>query len=148
MEIGYTALTDFQKEPNLIRIILSKTSHSTIIENIKNSKKRAPIKKFNIHMDNCKIHNGVKSMTFLQVLKLDRVPHLAYSPEVSPCDFWIFGKCKNLLEEREISSQDELINEINQLLGDITFEELQSVFDEWIERLKFVIMNNGEYINK
>lgn len=99
-------------------------------------------------MDNCKIHNGVKSMTFLQAQKLDRVLHLAYSPHVSPCDFCLFGKCKNLLEEKEISSQDELINEINQLFNDISFEELQSIFDEWIERLKLVIMNNGEYINK
>lgn len=89
---------------------------STIMENIKNSKKRAPIKKFNIHMDNCKIHNGVKSMTFLQAQKLDRVLHPAYSPDVSPCDFWLFGKCKNLLEEKEISSQDKLINEIISLL--------------------------------
>lgn len=121
---------------------------STIVENIKNSKNRTSIKLFEIHMDNCKIHNGSKSKTFLQIKKLNRVPHPAYSPDISPCDFWLFGKCKNLLEEKEISSQDELINEIDQLFDDITFEELQSVFDEWIERLKLVIMNNGEYINK
>ena len=45
-------------------------------------------------------------------------------------------------------NQDELINEINQFLDDITFEEPQSVFNEWIERSEFIIMNNGEYINK
>ena len=50
---------------------------STIIENIKNSTKRTSIKKFDIHMDNCKVHNGVKSKTFLQAQKLDRVPHPA-----------------------------------------------------------------------
>lgn len=102
---------------------------STIVETIRSNKKKAPMKKFHVHMDNSKVHNGFKSVDFLKEARLKR-PHPAYSPDISPCDFWLFARCKNLLEEKEILNDEELINEIQNFIDELTFEELQSVFNE------------------
>mgnify|MGYP001073832873 CR=1 FL=1 len=121
---------------------------SKIVKTIKTNKKKSPMKKFHVHMDNSKVHNGFKSVDFLNEARLKRTPHPAYSPDISPCDFWLFARCKNLLEEKVILNDEQLINEIQNIFDTLTFEELQSVFNEWIRRLEWVIENNGEYINE
>jgi hypothetical protein len=48
-----------------------------------------------IHMDNWKVHNYQESSCKIQCMRLTRLPHPAYSPDLSPCDFWFFGYAKN-----------------------------------------------------
>jgi hypothetical protein len=38
--------------------------------------------------------NGLKVTDEHNNLKLGRVPHPPYSPDPSPCDFWLFGMLK------------------------------------------------------
>jgi transposase len=62
---------------------------------------------FFVHMDNSMCHNGHngrKVTDELEVLRLNRVPHPPYSPDLSPCDFWLFGMLK---QERELSTEFE-----------------------------------------
>jgi hypothetical protein len=39
---------------------------------------------------------------------LSRMPHPPYSPDISPCDFWLFGMLKQILGDREFFSSDEI----------------------------------------
>jgi hypothetical protein len=43
---------------------------------------------------------------------------------------------------------DAEVEALTDLLGRVTFEELQSVFQNWIERLEYVIRHNEEYFIK
>jgi histone-lysine N-methyltransferase SETMAR len=47
-----------------------------------------------VHMDNSMCHNCRKVTDKLEVLRPDRVHHSPYSPDLSPCDFWLFGMLK------------------------------------------------------
>jgi hypothetical protein len=47
------------------------------------------------------------------------------------------------LKEQELSTSDEIIEEIMTIWNDVTFEELQSVFSEWIQRVAWVIGHGG-----
>jgi histone-lysine N-methyltransferase SETMAR len=49
---------------------------------------------FFIHMDNSMCRNGCKVTDEFDNRKLQRVAHPPYSPDLSPCDFWIFGMLK------------------------------------------------------
>jgi hypothetical protein len=49
--------------------------------------KRIRRREFFVHMDNSMCHNGRMMTEELGRLKLDRVPHPPYSPDLSPCDF-------------------------------------------------------------
>jgi hypothetical protein len=44
----------------------------------------------------------------------------------------------------EICCADAMVQALTDLFDSVTFDELQSVFQNWIERLKSVIRHNGE----
>jgi hypothetical protein len=52
------------------------------------------------------------------------------------------------LKERELSMAKQIIEVITILWDFVAFDELQSVFAEWIHRLTRVIAKKGEYYTK
>jgi hypothetical protein len=64
---------------------------------------------------------------------------------MSPCDFWLFGLLKGILKDREFHSHDEIEEAITMAWNDLTFDEVQSVSHNGMNRLKWVIENGGEY---
>jgi hypothetical protein len=73
--------------------------------------------------------------------KIERTPHRAYSPDISPSDLWLFGLLKEKLKEQELSTSDEITEEITTVGADLTFEELRSVSSESIQRLTWAVEN-------
>ena len=116
-----------------------------IIKNTNEDEDQLDLDQMMIHMDNCKVHKGNLVQQKLNNLKLKSIPHPPYSPDISPCDFWLFGYLKKYLEDKEIKSEHQLKTQILTAWEHVTFEELHSVFLEWIKRLKWIIENNGEY---
>lgn len=51
--------------------------------------------KFYIHFDNCPSYKAKWLSEYLTQKKFSIAPHLAYSPELSPSDFYLFGKLKD-----------------------------------------------------
>jgi histone-lysine N-methyltransferase SETMAR len=78
-------------------------------------------------------------------VKIERLPHPAYSPDLSPCDFWLFGMLKGNMKDRAFQTVEEIFDVITLIWNGVRFEQLQSVFLNWIERLEWVISNGGEY---
>jgi hypothetical protein len=52
------------------------------------------------------------------------------------------------IAESEICCADAMVRALSDLFERVTFDELQSVFQNWTERLKSVITHNGEYFAK
>jgi hypothetical protein len=100
---------------------------------------------FSVHMDNSMCHNGNKISEKLAKRSIEPAPHPTYSPDLSPCDFWLFGTIKHNMKDREFQSQQEILSAVAKLWNDLTFADVQRVFQEWMERLTWVVGNNGEY---
>jgi histone-lysine N-methyltransferase SETMAR len=79
---------------------------------------------------------------------ISRMPHPPDSPDISPCDFWLFEMLKQILRDREFSPSDEIEDAVEQVWNDLTFDDIQSVFRNWIRRLAWVAENNEEYIRE
>jgi histone-lysine N-methyltransferase SETMAR len=103
---------------------------------------------FSVHMDNSRCHNGRKATAEFERRILGRAEHPPYSPDLSPCDFWLFGFLKEKLKDRQLHGVQSLHQAITELWDAPTFEELQAVFLEWMNRLSWVIRHNGEYFTK
>jgi histone-lysine N-methyltransferase SETMAR len=71
-------------------------------------------------------HNGRKVTDELEVLRLDRVPHPPYSPDLSPCDFSLFGMLKQKIKDRVFQTIEEILDAIRHVWRKVTFEQLQS----------------------
>jgi hypothetical protein len=55
---------------------------------------------------------------------------------------------KGVLKNREFHSHDEIEEAIMMARNDLTFDEVQAVFRNWMNRLRWVIENGGEHITE
>jgi hypothetical protein len=100
---------------------------------------------FPLHLDDSMCLNGYKISEKFPKGSIERAPHPPYSPDISPCDFWLFAILEHKMKDREFQSQQAILSSLAKMWNDLSFADVQSVFQEWMERLTWVIGNNGEY---
>jgi len=96
-----------------------------------------------IHMDNARPHLIPDK---LHQVGLKRIPHPAYSPDLSPSDFFIFGYMKHQLQGHSFGTREELFDAVQRILYEIPKETLIAAYTSWIKRLSICISTHGEYI--
>jgi histone-lysine N-methyltransferase SETMAR len=99
-------------------------------------------------LDNCRIHFSKVTEQFVGQNHISRVPQPAYSPDLAPSDFWLFGHLKTSLAGRMFDEPGELLDGIRSFLEEVRPSELQIVFSHWIERVRWVLANNGDYYHE
>jgi hypothetical protein len=97
---------------------------------------------------NSMCRNGHRVADELRRLKILRVPHPSSSPDISPCDFWMFGDFKGKLKDRHLQGLAEDFMAFHELWDTITFEELQMGFESWRDRLRWIIEHHRGYFRK
>jgi hypothetical protein len=100
---------------------------------------------FSVHLDNASSHNGGMATAEFDRRRLGRAEHPPYSPNLSPRSFWIFGFMKEKFKNHQLRGAQSLHQAMTDLWDKLTFEDVQEVFLEWMNRLSWVIENNGEY---
>jgi hypothetical protein len=71
----------------------------------------------------------------------------AYSPDLSPSDFFRLGYRKQQLQGVHIPDRERLKSEIIRIFGEIGPDVLISLFKDWIKRLEWVVQNGKECYN-
>jgi transposase len=121
----------------------------TVLPNLYSEKRRIARRKglqsFSVHMDNSMCHNGAKITEKLEKRHIARPPYPPYSPDLSPCDFWLFGILKQKMKERGFQSEEQILAAITENWNELTSKDIQRIFHNWMERLTWVIANSGEY---
>jgi hypothetical protein len=90
-------------------------------------------------------HRGLTEQCFVDS-KFRHAPQPPYSPDISPCDFFLFGDLKTKLRGEEFEGVGALQARVEELLGQVTPDLMRRVYKHWIERLKQVISTNGDYV--
>jgi hypothetical protein len=67
---------------------------------------------------------------------------------VSLCDFWLFTMLKGVLKDREFNSGDEIEEAVTNIGDELPFDEVQSVFHNWMSRFAWFIEDGREYLFK
>ena len=60
------------------------------------------------HWDNAPVHNSILVTDFLSKMGIKTVPHCPYSPDLAPCDFWLFPKLKEKLRSCHYETIEEM----------------------------------------
>ena len=71
--------------------------------------------------------------------------HLPYSPDLSPCDFFLFPRLKKMLSGKNYTSRSCLGSAIYQCLQQIPKEDYLSAFRGWVKMLQKCVSVKGEY---
>ena len=100
-----------------------------------------------VHYDNARPHTARKVTRFLEENHMKKAPHPSYSPDIAPCDFFLFGYIKQKLQGEYFESVDSLLERVLEILDDISPGTLHSTFLDWEKRLQKIIDTNGDYVD-
>ena len=111
----------------------------------KNSHKKQGINKILLHHDNSPIHTSKIITKYLDENKVKTLKHPPYSPDLSPCDFWLFPLVKQRMRGSLNLSKKELIEKFKNELKKLTKKDFNKCFDIQIKRCNKVLLKNGNY---
>jgi len=81
-----------------------------------------------LHHDNAPAHNALSVKRYLAKNNIPVMEHPPYSPDLAPCDFFLFPKIKSVLKGTRFESVDAVKAKATQLLNSITQDDLQHCF--------------------
>ena len=98
-----------------------------------------------LHHDNAPAHNSLVVREFLTKNNVTTVPHPDYSPDLAPCDFYMFSKMKLQLKGWCFVSIEEIQAESQQVLNSLKPADFNECFQKWQNRWDCCIQAQGGY---
>ncbi len=100
---------------------------------------------FLFHQDNAGVHTSNETIAFFGLNDFKLVTHPQYSPDLAPCDFFLFPFLKKHLRGQRFRNLVELQTEIKNIFKHITPEMFEDCFKAWAFRWKKCVVNLGAY---
>ena len=72
-------------------------------------------------------------------------PHPPYSPDHTPCDFWLFPELKEKLRDCRYETIEELKEAVTKIIDKLTQEDFHGTFQKLLERYNKCIAAGGDY---
>jgi len=82
---------------------------------------------------------------FLAHSSIITLPHPPYSPDLAPCDFFLFLKMKLQLKGRQFDRVKEIQWELQNVLGTLRKQDFQHTFQQRQRRWNRCIAAQGDY---
>ncbi len=98
-----------------------------------------------LHMDNASAHCSDLVQGHLRQIHWNTLKHPPYSPDLSPCDYFLFPRLKKKLRGHKYPSIEALVVSIERELGAITSHEWRQCFKDWVTRCKHCVLFEGNY---
>jgi len=95
--------------------------------------------------DNASAHTSLVVREFLTKNNMTIVPHPAYSPDLDPCDFYVFPKMKLWLKGRHFIAFEEIQAESQQVLITLMSVQFNQCFQKWQNRWDRCIQSQGDH---
>ena len=91
--------------------------------------------------DNTPVHNSILVTDYLTKMGIKTLPQPPYSPDVAPCDFWLFPKLRGCRYET-IEEMKEAMTKVNDTLKQ---EDFHGAFQVLLEQYNKCIAAGGDY---
>ena len=85
---------------------------------------------------------------FLLENHVEQYENAAYSPDLSPCDFFLFLKLKKQLRDIRFNDDNEMLTAFEQPIDSLTKEDLKNCLEDWFIRMHKCIDAEGQYFEK
>ena len=86
---------------------------------------------WHFYQDNAPVHNSILVIEYLTKMGIKAVPHPSYSPDVGPCDFWLFPKLRGCHYETIEEMKEAVLNAIDMLTHEDFPEAFQKVLEQY-----------------
>lgn len=98
-----------------------------------------------LHHDNAPAHKAIIVNEFLNKNSTNIIEQPPYSPDMAPCDFFLFPKLKLPLRGTRFASIEDIKTNSQRELKAIPEYSFKKCFDDWIVRWKKCIASEGAY---
>ncbi|UYV77211.1 hypothetical protein LAZ67_15000137 [Cordylochernes scorpioides] len=99
-------------------------------EELRAKRPRLARKKVNFQHDNALPHRSNVAAAKLFELSFQLVAHSSYSPDLAPCDFFLFPNINKCLVGMTFSSNEEVINDVNGYFEDLIISNFTDMQDQ------------------
>lgn len=94
-----------------------------VFSNFKKMTGRSTVRHVMLHHDNAAPHTAKVVTKYLNQEKVDILPHPPYSPDLAPCDFFLFPKLKKELKNKKYDKVENLARGVQAVVSNISKEE-------------------------
>ena len=94
---------------------------------------------WHFQQDNAPVHNSILVTDYLTKMGIKTVAHPPSSPDLAPCDFWLFFKLRGCRYETI-----EMKEAVTKVIDTLTQEDIHGAFQKLLERYK-CIAAGGNY---
>lgn len=98
-----------------------------------------------LHHDNAPAHTSRVCRDILDEIGVELLAHPPYSPDLAPCDFFLFPELKKHLRGVRYQSDEEVNSAVSGALKVISKDGLWKVFESWQSRWIQCIQAQGNY---
>lgn len=98
-----------------------------------------------LHHDNAPSHTSLLVNQYLAKNQVATIPHPPYSPDMAPCDFFLFPKLKSTMKGRRFQTIDDIKINTEKELKAISKTAYQECPEKWKRRWQRCIQAQGEY---
>ena len=86
------------------------------------------------------VHNSILVTDYLTKVGIKTVPQPPYSPDLTPCDFWLFPKLRGCRYE----TIEEMKEAVTKVIDTLTQEDFDGAFEKLLERYNKCIAAVGD----
>ena len=96
---------------------------------------RTSVRSIKLLHDNALAHKSATVQEYLKESGLDVLDYLPCSPDLSPCDFWLFPRLKEMLAGHRFESRCGIGSAVYQCLQHIPKDDYRAAFRKWVDRI-------------
>jgi [histone H3]-lysine36 N-dimethyltransferase SETMAR len=129
---------------------INKEYYQTVLRRLRDAVRRKrpdlwATRTWSLHQDNAPAHSSHLIQNFLAKQSTPLVRQPPYSPDMAPCDFWLFPKLKTPLKGTRFQSREDIMQKTTAELYAIPEQAFQRCFQQWRERWEKCVQSQGEY---
>ena len=99
-----------------------------------------------LHHDNAPAHTSHLVQLFLAKHSTAQLQQPPYSPDLAPCDFFLFPRLKKVLKGHRFEATEDIKRNSTKTLLDIPKEEFAKCFKQWQKRWAKCVAVEGNYV--
>ena len=124
------------------------TCLAQVFSTVSERRERRGLRGLIFHDDNAKPHRARITNEFLLENHVEQYQNPAYSPDLSPCDFFLFPKLKKQLGGIRFNDNNEMVTVLEQAIDSLTKEDFKNCFEDWFIRMHKCTDVEGQYFEK
>jgi len=115
---------------------------------VRADRSRRILRGLRLHFDNARSHTARFTREAMEDLRVAQLPHPAWSPDLSPADFSVFGRLKKHLQGQKFTRRVDVIEYCEEFLNSLPITFWQATMSGMINRYRKVISSKGEYFER